>query len=130
MKIKVFLLLFTVYIGLSFYGCGTPYQALDRNNLKENQKVSKIILLNGKEINFSDDPLHYALYKSGKIERFTPQGKLEHYDPAIIKSLYFYDGGLDPKDPALWIISGALLLIISYFSFLRSFTNKDFPDSK
>lgn len=110
---KLFFTACFIYIVISLTGCSSSGLLIDPHGLKEGQKISSIVLMNGTEVDFSGDPLNYAFYKSGKIERFSAEGKIERYDLQNIKSIYFNDNKLDPSDPALWIISIPVVLIIT-----------------
>ncbi len=102
---------------LFFYGC---YDETTIAHLEPNQKVTKVITTDGKELDFSDDELGYALVKENTLVRFLNNGSFEEIPLSNIKTAYFKEElSSYPTVYAISLVATGLLL--SYFLLVKSF---------
>jgi hypothetical protein len=91
---------------LMTFGCQSSKQILasESGKIKEPQKIYKIETLDGRTINFEDDPLGYAMLRSTSIERFMKDGSIETIPLSSVKLIYTKQ--VDPINTVLWVVIG------------------------
>jgi len=94
------------FLLLAFDGCSS-YRSVtvaERERISFQERIYKIEMTSGNFIDFSDDPLGYAVLKSGGIERFLPDGSVVTIPFTEVKRIY-------AKETTLLSSAGSIILI-------------------
>ncbi len=84
----------------------------------QNQKVSGVILNDGKELDFSDDELGYALVKDDAVVRFLNNGSIEEIALSKIKVAYYREELFSrTSDSTIPLMIGGFLLSVALLVF-------------
>jgi len=94
---------------LFFLGC---YSESIIVKLKPNQKVTRIILSDGKVVNLSEDELGYGLVKDDAVVRFLNDRSIEEIPISKINTAYYREGLYSDSTSTVPLIVAGLLLSI------------------
>jgi len=98
---------------LFFLGC---YSESIIVKLKPNQKVTKIILSDGRVVNLSDDELGYGLVKDDAVVRFLNDGSIEEIPISKINTAYFREDLYSDSTSMIPLILTGLLLSVVFIT--------------